>query len=755
MKVARYFILFLFASVFVFSLKAQNDNELKNLGLEAYESGNYYKAARYLKEVAGQAPGDSILFFLARSYGQVHNHQSALKYYQKLINREKNTFPQALFYAGMMHKHVGKYQQAAEYILKYNLTRNTLISKKRIDQELKACDLAAEILKDTLPVRIEHPGKKVNSDYTDFGAVQPDEHAIYFSSLRPNVSSNGSDLMPRNFQTNIYKTSITQSGYKKVKTWKSPINQKKKHSANIAFSPGGDTLYFTRCKRTGKGEMICRLFLSYKNDGEWSKPEELPDYINKDSYTTTHPFPAVTSGQDILYFSSDRPNGHGKMDIWYSVIQDDEFATPVNLGYKINTPGDEITPFYHSEDSTLYFSSDWHPGLGGYDIFRSKDGFASWEEPENIGYPLNTPANDLYFTLNDNNYSGYLTSNRPGSYFVTSRKCCNDIYYFQFERTTDTIPSDTSREKDTIDLAVKKARSLLPITLYFDNDIPDPARDDDTTAQHIDRLIKEYVSRKPDYIRNYARNEAEREKMNNFFKNIRNGQTLLDSLVDYLYQTLKSGRDVHLELKGYASPLTTKEYNLKLSKRRIVALKNYLISTRSESLKPYLKKRDSVKAGLFIYPKALGQKFSSGNVSDNPADKRNSIYSLEAAKARKIVITELRSGKSEKNYSTKPEDIELKPDSLNIDTMKSKKEKMFEMKFLNKSDNPLVIENVKANELLFSFHFPAYRIAPGSKKTIYINYIAPRQSGSFFSEIKIHIKGLKEPLLIPVYGYVK
>lgn len=755
MNVKKYSILSIFAFLFIFRLSAQDKDELKRLGWKAFQDGNYYAATDYLDAAIDDEAADSLLFLLGRAYDKVHNHHAALQHYQQLINREKHTYPEALFYIAMMHKSLGNYQKAADYILQYSLEEDDKISPERIDQELRACELAPKIMQDSLPVRVEQPGEKINSPYTDFGAVQLGSQKLYFSSLRPKGESGSSGLIPRDFQTDIYHTSISPAGYQKAKIWKSAVNHKRKHSANIAFSSGGDTLYFTRCRRV-EGEMICRIFMSNKEGNQWSEPEKLPAFINTDKATTTHPFPAKTTGQKVLYFASDRDGGFGNMDIWYSVIQEEGFARPVNLGSTINTPGDEITPFYLSADTMLYFSSDWHAGLGGYDIFRSSGGFASWTKPENLGYPLNTSSNDLYFTLNDNQYSGYITSNRPGSFFITSQKCCNDIFYFEFEEQKDSIPADTVTQPDTIDVAIQKARDLLPITLFFDNDVPSPSAKEDTTNKQIDQLLEEYLSRKPVYLDQYVRDETDKKRMQAFFKDIREAQFLLDSLVDYLHTSLSGGVDIHLVLKGYASPLTTEEYNLKLSQRRIVALTNYLYHAKDQLLKPYLSHSDTLRAHLHIYPEAFGEEVSEGKISDNPADKRNSIYSLAAARARKIVITELRSESRDTNIRTGNQaNISLSPDSLFADTMKAGENKMIRMKIRNNSRFPVTIDSVEANELLFSFHFPSYQIGAGTTKNIYIQHVAPEKKGAWKSRIKIHIKGMPAPLVIPVSGFVK
>ena len=149
------------------------------------------------------------------------------------------------------------------------------------------------------------------------------------------------------------------------------------------------------------------------------------------------------------------------MDIWFAPKE----GVAINLGSTINTVGDEVTPFYHSVEQKLYFSSDFHPGIGGFDIFQT-----TWENEwgivENVGKPLNSSHNDLYYNSRiDNPLKGYLSSNRKGSLFVDKESCCNDIYAFE-------KPEECVCER--VDSLAKQMQLNLPISLYYHNDEPNP-----------------------------------------------------------------------------------------------------------------------------------------------------------------------------------------------------------------------------------------------------------------------------------------
>src|SRR5690606_4320513 len=123
----------------------------------------------------------------------------------------------------------------------------------------------------------------------------------------------------------------------------------------------------------------------------------------------THPNVALIDGKEYLIYSSDCPEGQGNLDIWYAEILDaNTFGKPQNAGKKINSPDPEVSPFYHSSSKTLYFSSTWHNGFGGFDVFKATGVLNSLSEPENMMPPINTSWNDLYYTLDSTGYSGFL-----------------------------------------------------------------------------------------------------------------------------------------------------------------------------------------------------------------------------------------------------------------------------------------------------------------------------------------------------------
>ena len=133
-----------------------------------------------------------------------------------------------------------------------------------------------------------------------------------------------------------------------------------------------------------------------------------------------------------MFFASDRSAGEGAMDIWYAVMNgDNTFDTPINAGKNINSKEDEITPWYVKENQTLYFSSTWHKGLGNFDIFKSEYKDERFSVNENVGYPINSSYNDIYYSINSKKDKAYLSSNRIG-FFIIFFSGNNFCFRFRF-----------------------------------------------------------------------------------------------------------------------------------------------------------------------------------------------------------------------------------------------------------------------------------------------------------------------------------
>jgi peptidoglycan-associated lipoprotein len=221
---------------------------------------------------------------------------------------------------------------------------------------------------------------------------------------------------------------------RKSSTWSKPsqvdeevLKSNKQEDGACTFNSDYTLLYFTRCGKVKREKMGCSIYTAQRKDELWEEPVKLP--IADDSVTIAHP--SLSADELTLYFASDLPGGYGGMDIWKVTrgSETDTWGEPINAGRTINTGGNEVFPFAHA-GGALYFASDGHVGLGGLDIFKAVANGAEWVV-ENVGEPLNSPADDFAIIFERNNDRGFFTSNRKSS--EKSTRSDDNIYAFAGE----------------------------------------------------------------------------------------------------------------------------------------------------------------------------------------------------------------------------------------------------------------------------------------------------------------------------------
>ncbi len=644
----RLFIIFsvLFTGAVIYG---QTPQQLINAGNEAFNTSNYHSAVVYYQAYLQMTdtPAFDIIYKLAETHRHLLNYSEAFDNYLKVWQKAPDKYPEAGFWAAMMLKSSERYNEASVLLdsyIEHIATIPTLASiKERAVYERAACDSVLKMLQNPLNVKIKNI-EEINTVWNEFNPVQLDSITLVFSALKPLIETDNPLLGKGGYKAQIYTSKFGTSGFRKPVSMSENINAKDVHTANIAFTSYGNRAYFNRCEYKNY-KLRCDIWISEKKNRRWSKATKLPEPLNTENYTTTQPFVTIdsVSGHDLLYFVSDRPGGFGGLDLWFCIIKDAIPQKPINLGSIINTPGDEITPFYHAYSKTLYFSSDWHYGFGGFDIFSANGALSSWEKPVNAGSPLNTGSNDFYFSFSDEN-EGYLTSNRPGSMTFNDETCCNDIYFVEILREKKII--EVVELTDTIEQSVsKEILELLPISLYFDNDHPDPRTTKTTTQLTYKQTWTEYMKQKRKFANEYSAELKGNDKynaiseINEFFSNyVEAGFSKLEILTELMFQDLKAGSNVTLKVRGFTSPLTSAEYNILLSKRRISSLRNYFYEWNDNALKPYMNFTAENGATLQIIEEPAGEALTNPYVSDNPDDRKKSVYSKTASMERRIEI---------------------------------------------------------------------------------------------------------------------
>ena len=632
-------------------VKAQTSDWLK--ANDAFEEGYYNEALDlYKKAIRKNKTNTELMYKAAESARYCNDYKQAIKYY-KLLGETTGgyaAYPDALYYLAAMYRSDNKPDSAIVIFNAYldQGKHKQFAFEQKALQERKSCYWVLEQRKDTISkpyyYTIDHLSKQVNTKMNESAAIKIGSAILFARTTHVSNSESKNAVFSEFILTQIYQTTHLKNGkLSKAVLNEWGLNDTRMHSGNIAYDDSTETIYFTLCDAyyNGDGNM-CGIYMTEYRDKKWTTPRKIASDVNIEGYTSTHPTIGRTDGKTLLYFSSDRPGGSGGMDIWYVVLDGNNIGKSINLGAPINTPGNEITPHYSNQTKSLFFASDWHYGYGGYDIFEAKGGRDQWQIPVNLGEPVNTSANDLYFSISGSDTTtGFLTSNREGSFFTPGNTCCNDIYKWNI--VVDSTCPCLKRKKDTImavpiDLSLQQqARMLIPISLFFHNDEPNPRSLSKTTLLTYEDNYKSYISKKEEYLKVHLEADDMNEvaKLKAFFvDSVEGNYNRLKSFLSLLRKDLERGRKVKLLIKGFASPLHTSEYNYILSQRRISSFINQLqqIDTSLVVLK-------GIEDGnLTVEEVPFGSSKAGSEVSNNAKDIRHSVYGLDAALERKIEI---------------------------------------------------------------------------------------------------------------------
>ncbi|PRZ00517.1 WD40 repeat protein [Marinilabilia salmonicolor] len=395
-------------SFFFNNAAAQSTRKIIREANQLIEIAYYDEAIKVLTPLANQDHPEALLLTGFSHLANDHELQKAIASLEKaaaLYPLKKNSSNQALeahFYLGQAYRLNKEPEKACE---KFNLvkthTRSTEFIED-IEQEIAYCENYLKLKETPVDRKVEHLGAIINSPFEDHSPiVLYDESTIYFTSTRPVDSSR----IDGPFFENIFASHWRNGQWTTPKVLEIP-GYGGTNRATVGLTPDGQGLIFFE-----NFGVEGALFITYKTFEGWTDPEPLPAPINS-GFKETHA--SFSPDGNTIYFSSERPGGLGGKDIYSSgKLPDGTWGMPVNAGETINSPRDEESPFIHPDGKTLYYSSSGKNSMGGYDVFKStmtEDG--KWSTPKNIGYPINTPTDDLFYLPTPNGQRVYYSSQK-------------------------------------------------------------------------------------------------------------------------------------------------------------------------------------------------------------------------------------------------------------------------------------------------------------------------------------------------------
>lgn len=606
-------------------ISAQTQKQYIKAAQKNEKKGAYYLAiAYYEKALTFPKSTDQIHYAVGNCYTELKDYDHALSSYQKVAN--KKAFPFVHFYIAENLTLTGNYSQAIthyDYFLNQHRTNDDfkLIAKQKKSSCFWAIDQKHNELIKISPLPLD-----INTAFSEFSPTLLFDSALLITAFYPDSLNSNKDYKSAffTFKNESEKWLLNQQTF--------PFFENK-NVANAYFLKEKNKLYFNVCENLSNGKKRCDIYVSTLENNSYTKPIKLN--INDKNATQTQAFAYVDNdGKDILYFISDRENGIGNLDIWMAKeIENGLFSTPYVLPMPINTILDEASPYYSINEKSLYFSSQWHYGFGGFDQFKVNF-LGNDTVIENLGLPYNSSADDLYLrkTASD---KGLFSSNRKGAQILKGISCCYDIFSFEkdFIQEKNQIDSILLAKKIIVEEKQKhietlktKINNLLPVTVYFHNDEPNPKSTDSTTTSSYSESYKHFNALKSDY---YAKNNFN-DIDSFFYDKLTKGWNDLKSL-EKIIEELSKTQKINVVLSGYCSPLAKNDYNINLAKRRIAAVKNEWIKNS------ILNKAITENKIVFSFI-PFGEEKANSFVSDDYYNTDLSIYSVRAALERKVSI---------------------------------------------------------------------------------------------------------------------
>lgn len=417
-------------------MAAQTQRQYLKAADEAFQRHNYREAVIYYDTVFSIRPEDPEIAWkfaeAARLYKIYARSEPA---YANVLASEKGRkdFPLAGFWLGIVRKSQGKYESAINALDSFLQVgaASSEVYRENAQREIENCRWALSISEDDFPKRvITHLDTMVNTAFSEIAPFWTGQE-LYYASLRfPNPEDT---YIPSRPITKILRYDSLTPGVALGDT----INFRNRHSANLTINRAGTRLYFTGCDYTEGLSIQCMIYQrDLQEDGTWGPPVLLNDAVNAPQTNTSNPSVGYDEvlQQEVLYFASDRLGGKGGMDIWYAPLDEEGSPGPAINFERVNTPADEITPFYDETFRILYFSSQNHQNMGGFDIFELKQtGPGEWGTVQNLGLPVNTSYDETHFSVDQTGDFAHYASNHPDQVVHEPenrdlRTCCSDIY---------------------------------------------------------------------------------------------------------------------------------------------------------------------------------------------------------------------------------------------------------------------------------------------------------------------------------------
>jgi len=623
---AKRFLLFMFGCLLLTCAKSQTDERLA-MADQYFASGDYFTAAglygQFLHPVAkpkyrsdfplnakrnangrigSYASKTDIVFRQAESYRLSNYWNEASTLYKQCFEKDSVKYASALYWIAVCQRNLGDYSSAEESL--HHFFSNYGSGNDCYDAAMKE-NQTLQFIKTQLsrPDSVLYHIQKINTAIGDKGVFAPvavNENQYFFTSTQ--TDSVAANMNPHH--NRLFSSTLTNDGMQNVEPVIFESIDSSFNQGTAGISPDGRYLYFTQWKKEN-GQTVSFIYFSGKTSNGWSKPQPLT-LVNQQGHNSKQPF--CSPDGKYLFFASDRTGGKGGFDIWYApLLTDGTTGEAVNAGVAINSSANEQAPFYHVGSGTLVFASDRTPTMGGYDLFSSKGSVTEWKAPENMGSPVNSSRDDVYFFASENKnlLNNAIVSSDRGS------ECCLSTYAITKtpkKKMITGVVMDCAGNEPLADaqVIIKDASGKMLQTTTTSSGKYSFDLSDDVTQQQIIVSKEKYNDRTADaVVESIDKTNWQTDVLHNapvclekkHMLNVENvitvyfdfnksilAQRAIEQL-DSIYNDMVEHPSYTLQISGYTDGKGSVAYNKKLSDKRAKSCANYLIEKGIDSVR--------------------------------------------------------------------------------------------------------------------------------------------------------------------------
>ena len=574
-------------------------------GINYFKKGNFSEATKSMKDVIREESDFVDAFYvlgLINFKKTNSNFKEARRNFLKVIDLCPGYEIDTYYFLGEISYGNEQYDSAVTYLNKFLSDVDKIKSDKNYNRAvelLKYSKFYIEIISHAVPFepKVVEGISTFQDEYLPI--LSPDNQMALYTRNEKVPPDRNTLIQTEKFKEKFMYSELLPDGTFSEGTEMPPPFNIKGNQGGATLTIDNNTIYYTVCQNTKDNSYRnCDIYYSEFINGSWTPIRSISDKINLP--TTWEAQPSISSDGKTLFFVSDRPGGFGGYDIYKSVKKENgEWGDPINLGSNINSKGNEKSPFIHPDGKTLYFSSDGWMGLGGYDIFFSRlKEDSTWSKPVNIGYPINSPEDEVGFFVSTDGTKGFFASNKfkgKGGWDLYSFDLYSEARPEKIMFLKGTISSESVEEPVKAKILLKNVNTKMTSEIPMDSTTGNYVTVAPFNNDYIMTVKKEgyvyetrYISQHDSIYSTPARLDVEIQPIElnksyrindiyfgfNSFDLTQESKLVLDQLIEFLTDNLP----IFIQIQGHTDNIGNDADNLRLSENRAKSVYNYLIT---------------------------------------------------------------------------------------------------------------------------------------------------------------------------------